>query len=144
VAKKKTHVAAAKPQKEARGETVLFSSDDLWVRVDAERGQIGISDFCQEKIGEVLGIELPDVGDSVEIGESFGQLESVRTLLELISPVSGTVVAVNGELDDHPSLANEDPYRDGWLIEVDLDDESELDELIGIDEYEDRRAKERN
>ena len=144
MAKKKTHVAAAKPQKESRGETVLFSSDDLWVRVDAERGQIGISDFCQEKIGEVLGIELPEVGDSVEIGESFGQLESVRTLLELISPVSGTVVAVNGELDDHPSLANEDPYRDGWLIEVDLDDESQLDELIGIDEYEDRRAKERN
>jgi glycine cleavage system H protein len=144
VAKKKAQVTAAKPQKESRGETVLFSSDDLWVRVDAERGQIGISDFCQEKIGEVLGIELPEVGDSVEIGEPFGQLESVRTLLELISPVSGTVVAVNGELDDHPSLANEDPYRDGWLIEVDLDDESELDELIGIDEYEDRRAKERN
>lgn len=144
MAKKKTHVAAATPQKESRGETVLFSSDDLWVRVDAERGQIGISDFCQEKLGEVLGIELPEVGDSVEIGEPFGQLESVRTLLELISPVTGTVVAVNGELDDHPSLANEDPYRDGWLIEVELDDESELDALIGIDEYEDRRAKERN
>ena len=144
MAKKKTHVAAAKPQKEPRGDTVLFSSDDMWVRVDAERGQIGISDFCQEKIGEVLGIELPEVGDSVEIGESFGQLESVRTLLELISPVTGTVVAVNGELDDHPSLANEDPYRDGWLIEVELEDENELDELIGIDEYEDRRAKERN
>jgi glycine cleavage system H protein len=137
-------VAAAKPQKESRGDTVLFSSDDMWVRVDAERGQIGISDFCQEKIGEVLGIELPDVGDSVEVGESFGQLESVRTLLELISPVTGTVVAVNGDLDDHPSLANEDPYRDGWLIEVEIDDESELDQLIGIDEYEDRRAKERN
>jgi glycine cleavage system H protein len=144
VAKKKTHVVAAKPQSEPRGDTVLFSTDDMWVRVDAERGQIGISDFCQEKIGEVLGIELPEVGDSVEIGESFGQLESVRTLLELISPVTGTVVAVNGELDDHPSLANEDPYRDGWLIEVELKDESELDDLIGIDEYEDRRAKERN
>lgn len=141
MAKKKTHITAAKPQKEARGETVLFSSDDLWVRVDAERGQIGISDFCQEKLGEVLSFELPEVGDAVEVGEPFGQLESVRTLLELISPVSGTVVAVNGELDDHPSLANEDPYRDGWMIEVELDDETELDELIGIDEYEERRAK---
>jgi glycine cleavage system H protein len=144
VAKKKTQVTAAKPQQESRGDTVLFSTDDLWVRVDAERGQIGISDFCQEKIGEVLGLELPDVGDSVEIGEPFGQLESVRTLLELMSPVTGTVTAVNGELDDHPSLANEDPYGDGWLIEVELDDESELDALIGIDEYEDRRGKERN
>lgn len=143
MAKKKAQVAVAKVRSEAPAETVLFSTDDLWVRVEADRGQIGISDFCQARIGEVIGIELPDVGDVVERGEPFGQLESVRTLLDLIAPVSGTVVAINGELDDNPALTNEDPYHDGWLIEVELDDESELDALIGTEEYEDRHAKER-
>ncbi|MFN8644542.1 MAG: hypothetical protein U0802_23850 [Candidatus Binatia bacterium] len=79
----------------------------------------------------------PDVGDSIEKGETFGELESVRTVLELISPVNGTVRAVNGDLEDHPSLANEDPYHEGWLIEIELDDEAELETLMATEEYED-------
>lgn len=124
-------------QKESEVVTVLrFSDDHLWVRAEADRAQIGISDQGQDAIGEIIAVELPDVGDSVEKGETFGELESVRTVQELISPVNGTVRAVNGELEDQPTLANEDPYHEGWLIEIELDDESELEALMAAEEYE--------
>ena len=144
MAKKKHQVAVAKVRSDAPAETVLFSEDDLWVRVEGDRGQVGISDLCQARIGEVIGIELPDVGDAIERGEPFGQLESVRTRFDLIAPVSGSVVAINGDLEDNPALANEDPYHDGWLIEVEIADETELDDLIGTEEYEERHSKERH
>lgn len=117
--------------------TVLrFSDEHLWVRAEAERAQIGISDQGQDAIGEVIAVELPDVGDTIERGEPFGELESVHTVHELVAPVSGRVRAVNGDLEDHPSLANEDPYHEGWLIEIELDDENELDELMATEDYE--------
>ena len=123
--------------KDTGPQTVLrFTEDHLWVRAEADRAQVGISDHGQDAIGEVIAVELPDVGDPIERGEPFGELESVRTVQELVAPVSGTVRAVNGELEDHPSLANEDPYHEGWLIEVKLADESELEELLASEEYE--------
>jgi glycine cleavage system H protein len=126
-----------KQKREADPVTVLrFSDDHLWVRAEADRAQIGISDQGQDSIGEVIAVELPDVGDPVEKGEAFGELESVRTVHELVAPVSGTVRAVNGELEDHPSLANEDPYHEGWLIEIELADEGELEELMATEDYE--------
>ncbi len=126
-----------KRQREVDPVTVLrFTKDHLWVRAEADRAQLGISEVGQEIIGEIIAVELPDVGDGIERGEAFGELESVRTVQELIAPVSGTVQAVNGELDDHPSLANEDPYHEGWLIEIELSDESELDELMATEDYE--------
>lgn len=126
-----------KQKREADPVTVLrFSDDHLWVRAEAERAQIGISDQGQDSIGEIIAVELPDVGDSIEKGEPFGELESVRTVRELVAPVNGTVRAVNGELEDHPSLANEDPYHEGWLIEVELADESELEDLMAAEDYE--------
>lgn len=125
-------------QKESEVVTVLrFSDDHLWVRAEADRAQIGISDQGQDAIGEIIAVELPDVGDSIEKGEAFGELESVRTVQELVAPVNGTVRAVNGDLEDHPSLANEDPYHEGWLIEIELDDEGELEALMAAEEYED-------
>lgn len=125
-------------KKESEVATVLrFSDDHLWVRAEADRAQIGISDQGQDAIGEIIGVELPDIGDAVEKGETFGELETVRTVQELISPVNGTVRAVNGDLENQPSLANEDPYHDGWLIEIELDDESELESLMAVEEYED-------
>ena len=125
-------------QKESEVVTVLrFSDDHLWVRAEAGRAQIGISDQGQDAIGEIIGVELPDVGDSIEKGETFGELESVRTVQELLAPVNGTVRAVNGDLEDHPALANEDPYHEGWLIEIELDDEGDLESLMAVEEYED-------
>jgi glycine cleavage system H protein len=126
-----------KRKRESDPVTVLrFSDDHLWVRAEADRAQVGISDQGQDAIGEIIAVELPDVGDSIERGEAFGELESVRTVHELIAPVSGTVRAVNGDLEDHPALANEDPYHEGWLIEVDLADETELDNLMATEDYE--------
>ncbi|MBI1814927.1 MAG: glycine cleavage system protein GcvH [Deltaproteobacteria bacterium] len=115
---------------------IRFSNDDLWVRGEADRVEVGLSDYGQGKLGEIIGVELPEVGSAVERGEPFGELESVRTALELASPVTGTVVAVNTELTENPSLINEDPYHEGWLIEVTLKDEAELEELMEADEYE--------
>jgi glycine cleavage system H protein len=132
----------AKQKKESGPVTVLrFSEDHLWVRAEGEGAQIGISDQGQNDLGEIIAVELPDIGDRIERGEPFGELESVRTVQELVAPVTGTVRAVNGELDDHPSLANEDPYHEGWLIEIEVTDEGELDDLMGSEEYEEFLAE---
>ncbi len=114
-----------------------FTKDHLWLRAEDGRAQLGLSDYGQNALGEMIAIELPDVGDRIERGAVFGELESVRTVQELTAPVSGVVTSVNADLEEHPELVNEDPYHDGWLIEIKLQDEDELDRLLGPDEYED-------
>ena len=123
-------------------DALKFTEDHLWVRVDGSRAQIGISEFGQSEIGEVIAVEVPDVGDDIEKGEPFGEIETVRTVAELISPLSGSITAVNAELEDHARLVNEDPLHEGWLIEVEMADESELEELMELDEYEEFAAGE--
>lgn len=113
-----------------------FTEDHLWLRVEGDRVQLGISEFGQTELGEVIAVELPDVGDEVEKGEPFGELESIRTVSELLCPLTGTVTAINSELEDHPSIVNEDPYHEGWLVEIKLKDEGELEDLMDADEYE--------
>jgi glycine cleavage system H protein len=117
-------------------DALKFTEDHLWIRIDGTRAQLGISDYGQTELGEVIAVEIPDVGDEMEKGEPFGEIESVRTVTELISPLSGSVTAVNGELDDHPRIVNEDPLHEGWLIEIELADETELEDLMDLDEYE--------
>jgi len=90
----------------------------------------------------VIAVELADVGDEREKVEPFGEIESVRTVSELLAPLSGTVVAINTELDDHPAIVNEDPYHEGWLVEVEMTDEAELEDLMDADEYEEYAAGE--
>jgi glycine cleavage system H protein len=119
-----------------------FTEDHLWVRVQGKRAQVGLSEYLQEDLGEVIAIELPDVGDPVEKGESFGEIESVKMVSELIAPVSGTVSAVNEELENQPALVNDDPYHDGWLLEVELVDKGEIEELMDPEEYEEFAASE--
>ncbi len=129
-------VAGRREMTSGTSNLLCFTEEHLWVRVDGERAQIGLSEYGQDALGEIIAVELPNVGESLERGVSFGELESVRTLQELIAPVSGTVSAVNAELDDQPRLVNEDPYHDGWLIEVKLSDEAELEDLLAADDYE--------
>ena len=117
-------------------DTLKFTQDHLWIRVDGLRAQVGVSDYGQGELGEVIGVELPDVGDEVEKGEAFGELESVRTVSELVAPVSGKVTAINPELDDQPTIVNEDPYHEGWLVELELRNEDEIESLMDTDEYE--------
>lgn len=134
---------ARKKKKEREGGVVLrFSAEHLWVRADGERAQIGISDHGQHLLGEAIAVELPTMGETLERGTTFGEIESVRTVQELIAPISGVVTAVNEELADHAELLNEDPYHEGWLIEVKMRDESELDDLIPVDEYEESLSAE--
>jgi glycine cleavage system H protein len=117
-------------------DTLKFTRDHLWLRIEGSHAHVGISEHAQAELGEIIAAELPDVGDSVEKGQSFGELESVKTVNDLIAPVSGQVVAINTELDDHPNIVNEDPYHEGWLIEVELADQAELDVLLDADEYD--------
>jgi len=106
-----------------------------WVLTDADPARIGISDFAQEELGDVVYVELPEVGDSIEAGTVFGAVESIKAVSDLYAPISGTVFAVNDRLVDEPELVNESPYGKGWLIEIEGVDEVELEELLSAEEY---------
>jgi glycine cleavage system H protein len=115
--------------------TLKVSEYHIWVGVRDQHGLIGLTNYSQASLGQILSVDLPEVGDDVERGEVFGEVESVETVYELIAPISGTVLSVNSELDNHPSLINEDPYNEGWLVEVKVEDASEVESLMDMDEY---------
>jgi glycine cleavage system H protein len=117
-------------------EAIRFTRDHLWVRVDGAHARIGLSEQGQAALGKVHAIVLPEIGEAMERGEAFGEIESRRTVVELLAPVTGTVTAINTDLEDAPSLVNDDPHHEGWLVEVDLEDPEELDELMDLDQYE--------
>ena len=105
------------------------------MRIEGEYGYIGISDYAQHALGNVVYVDMPEVDDEVEAGEEFGAVESVKAASDLIAPVSGTVVEVNEALDDQPELLNQDPYEN-WIIKVELSDKTELDNLMEASAYE--------
>lgn len=115
-------------------EGLLYSESHEWVKVDGNVAIIGVSDFAQEEMGDITYVDVPAEGDEVVKGEDFGALESVKASSELYSPVSGTVVGVNTELDDKPELINEDAYG-AWIIKVEMSDTSELDSLLSASAY---------
>ncbi|MGZ8433050.1 MAG: glycine cleavage system protein GcvH [Candidatus Binatia bacterium] len=114
---------------------VKVSKQHVWVGVEDRHVHLGLTNYIQGALGSVLSVELPDIGDSIEEGEIFAEIESASTVHELVSPVTGTVMAVNSTLEDNPAVINEDPYSEGWLIEVRLKNEQELDSLMDMDEY---------
>ena len=116
-------------------EGLYYSESHEDVKVEGDFGFIGISDYAQHALGNVVYVDMPDVDDEVEAGEDFGAVESVKAASDLISPVSGTVVEVNEALDDKPELLNEDPYEN-WIIKVELTDKTELDALMDAAAYE--------
>ena len=113
-----------------------YSDEHLWVRIDGESAYIGLTDFLQEKLGELVSVNLPEAGEEIERGEPLGEVESAGELRELIAPVTGIVLATNPDVEDQPSLINEDPMREGWLLEIELRDEEELGELMDLEEYD--------
>ncbi len=115
--------------------TLKVSREHVWVGIEDEHVFFGLTNYGQSELGQIMCVDLPEIGEQVERGEPFGEVESVATVSELISPVSGTVLAINPELENHPSVINEDPYNDGWLIEVKLNDKSEIKSLMDMDEY---------
>lgn len=113
-----------------------YSPEHEWVKIINGIAVIGITDYAQQQLGDVVYVELPKVGDRVEQFKPFGVVESVKTASDLYAPVSGEVVEVNQELKDHPERVNESPYEDGWLIKVRPSNLSELDKLMTADEYD--------
>jgi len=115
-----------------------FLESHEWARKQNGTVRIGISDFAQDELGDVVFVELPGEGDELTQDEDFGVIESIKAVSDLYAPVSGTVTARNEGLIDAPELVNEDPYGEGWMIEVDLADESELDALLSAEAYRDQ------
>ncbi len=113
---------------------IYYSSEHEWAAKEGDLIRIGISDYAQDQLGDIVFVELPEVGSSFEKGEEFGTLESVKAVSEIYLPISGEIVAVNEELADAPELLNEDPYAN-WIVEVRPADSDEFDELLSRDDY---------
>ena len=116
-------------------EDFYYSKDHEWAQVDENIVSVGVTEFAQEQLGEVVYVELPEEGAKVNQGESFGVVESVKAASDLYSPVSGTVIEVNSALLEDPSALNDDPMNDGWLIRIEMDSEKELANLIRVADY---------
>jgi glycine cleavage system H protein len=114
---------------------VMYTDDHEWIKVDNDETIIGISDYAQDQLGDIVFVELPQVGETFERGAEFGTVESVKAVSELFLPVSGEVVAINETLDDTPELVNNEPYTGGWMLRVKLSDTSELDQLMNKSAY---------
>ncbi len=119
-------------------EDLQYARSDEWVRVEGETATVGISDYAQHELGDIVYVELPEVGASVSPGVAFGVVESVKAVSDLVSPVGGEVIEANTPVTDDPSIINTSPYGDGWLIKVRVTAQSE--ELISADEYVRYRA----
>ena len=113
-----------------------YSKDHEWVSVDGDVATIGISDFAQDQLGEVVYVDLPAEGDTLTAGDAFGEIESVKSVSELVSPVTGKVIEVNSSLSDAPETVNSDPHGAGWMVKVRISDESELDGLLSAEDYD--------
>ena len=118
-------------------EELKYSKEHVWVRIEGDSAVIGITDFAQEELGAVSGVELPDEGDEVEQDDSVGSIEARKTVADIYAPFSGVVLSVNQEVLDTPTLMNDDPYDGGWLVEVALNDLEELKGLMTADDYAD-------
>ena len=113
-----------------------YSSEHTWARREGDWVTVGITDFAQEELGEVLFLELPQVGRSVTAGEPFGVVESVKAVSDLFAPVSGTVAEVNARLDDEPERVNSEPYGDGWMIVIEASNPDDWQALLSADDYQ--------
>jgi glycine cleavage system H protein len=115
-------------------ENLLYSKDHEWIRVEGNKGYIGISDFAQHQLGDIVFVELPELDQEVQMGESMGVIESVKAAAALFSPATGTIIEVNENLEDAPELLNQDPYEN-WIAVVELSDPEGLKELLSAEAY---------
>jgi glycine cleavage system H protein len=113
-----------------------YTKEHEWARIDGTRVVVGITDFAQEELGDVVFVELPEIGTSVEAEGTFGVVESVKAVSDLFSPISGTIVDVNRVLEDQPELVNDSPYGDGWMIVIEASNTAELDRLLSAADYQ--------
>ncbi len=114
---------------------LFYSKEHEWVRIQDDSGVIGVTDYAQRELGDIVFVEFPQVGDHLKASSAFGSLESVKSVSEIYCPFSGTVVAINRILIDSPELINQDPYRHGWMTRMLLDNPAELDDLLTAEQY---------
>lgn len=112
-----------------------YTKEHEWIRIEGDTATIGITDWAQGELGDIVFVELPEIGAEVAQMEAFGTIEAVKAVSELYAPVSGRVVEVNGGLDDDPMVVNRDPYGDGWMIRIELTDASQVEQLLTADSY---------
>ncbi len=112
-----------------------YTKDHEWVKVEADQATIGITDYAQDQLGGLVYVSLPAVGESFEASEVFGEVESVKSVSELLAPLSGEVVAVNADLEGSPETVNSDPYGEGWIIRLSLEDAAQIADLLDADAY---------
>ncbi|MEK3807277.1 glycine cleavage system protein GcvH [Metabacillus sp. SLBN-84] len=113
-----------------------YSEEHEWVKVEGDKVRIGITDFAQSELGDIVFVELPEVGDEIKADEPFGSVESVKTVSELYAPISGTVVEINEDLDDSPEFVNESPYEKAWMIVIEPSNAGDVDNLMTAEQYE--------
>ena len=124
-------------------EDLRYHNEHEWVRVEGQRATLGISDFAQEALGDVVFVDLPKVETEVSVNQEIGEVESTKATSSLYSPVSGTIVEVNAELQDHPDYLNHDPYGKGWIVVVELADPADVDALMTSSQYEEFLSSQR-
>nr|WP_246143096.1 glycine cleavage system protein GcvH [Macrococcus equipercicus] len=117
-------------------EGLKFSKDHEWVKTEGTVNTIGITDFAQSELGDIVFVELPKVGDDITAGQPFGSVESVKTVSELYAPISGKVVEVNSALENSPEFVNESPYDNAWMVKVEASNEDEFNELLDQAQYD--------
>jgi glycine cleavage system H protein len=122
-------------------ENLRYTEDHEWIRIDGDIAYIGVTDFAQKELGDIVYVEIETEGDTIPKGELFGTIEAVKTVSDLIMPLSGEVVEFNEELESEPEIVNSDPYDEGWMIRVKFSDASELDALLTADTYKELIGK---
>ena len=112
-----------------------YTKEHEWIRVEGEEAYVGITDYAQSQLGDIVFVEVETEGDNLEAGDTFGSIEAVKTVSDLYMPISGEVLEFNSELEDQPDLVNKYPYGKGWIIKVKVEDEAQLDGLLSADAY---------
>lgn len=117
-------------------EDLLYSREHEWLKIDGEKGIVGITDYAQGQLGDIVFVEAPEAGRHLNNGESMGVVESVKAVSDIYSPITGEVAESNPELEARPELVNQMPYGDGWIVEILIEDKAELENLMSADEYQ--------
>lgn len=116
-------------------ENLKYTNDHEWIRLEGEEAYVGITDFAQSELGEIVFVDVDTVGESIKQGEVFGSIEAVKTVSDLMIPASGEVLELNADLEDHPESVNNSPYEEGWIIKIKLADPAEIDKLMSAVDY---------
>jgi glycine cleavage system H protein len=119
-------------------ENIKYHIEHTWIKVEGEIGTIGITDFAQKELGEIVYVDLPNIGTNLDQDEIFGSVEAIKTVSDLFMPVSGKVLEINTNLNNEPTLVNTDPFENGWMLKVQLSDNAELDKLFSAEQYKEK------